>query len=61
MGKYHYLKEAARYLVEEKQADYVFIAKDNQTTLREDIASVDWDAFPPGADRNDPGQRPRPN
>lgn len=57
----HTQKETARYLVEEKQADYVFIAKDNQTTLREDIATVDWDAFPPGADRNDLGQRPRSN
>lgn len=57
----HTQKETARYLVEEKDADYVFIAKDNQTTLREDIATVDWDAFPPSADRQDRGQRPRPD
>jgi hypothetical protein len=43
----HTQEDAARFLVEEKQADYVFIAKDNQPTLREDIAALDWSAFPP--------------
>ena len=43
----HTQKEAARYVVEEKKADYVFIAKDNQPTLRQDIEALDWSAFPP--------------
>jgi len=34
----HTQKETARYLVEEKQADYVLTVKDNQPTLHQDIA-----------------------
>jgi predicted transposase YbfD/YdcC len=30
----------ARYLVEEKQADYLFAVKTNQPTLHDDIASL---------------------
>jgi hypothetical protein len=45
----HTQKETARYLVETKRADYLFIAKDNQATLRKDIADLDWKAFPPSA------------
>ena len=30
----------ARHLVEDKHADYVFTAKDNQPTLRQDIADL---------------------
>jgi hypothetical protein len=33
--------------VETKKADYLFIAKDNQPTLRQDIADLDLTAFPP--------------
>lgn len=33
-------REIARHLVEDKHADYVFVAKDNQPTLREDIADL---------------------
>jgi len=44
----HTQKETARFLVEEKQADYVLVAKNNQPTLREDIAALDEDAFSPG-------------
>jgi hypothetical protein len=43
----HTQKEAARYVVEEKKADYVFIAKDNQPTLRQDIEALEWGAFSP--------------
>lgn len=45
----HTQKETARYLVEEKQADYLFIAKDNQPTLRQDIADLHLEAIPPSA------------
>ena len=45
----HTQKETARYLVEKKQADYLFIAKDNQPTLRQDIADLHLEAIPPSA------------
>ena len=45
----HTQQETARYLVEEKQADYVFTVKDNQPTLRQDIADLHLEAFPPSA------------
>lgn len=45
----HTQKETARFLVEDKKADYVFTVKDNQPTLREDIADLRVDAFPPSA------------
>ena len=37
----------ARTIVEEKKADYVLVAKDNQPTLADDIRTVDWDSFSP--------------
>ncbi len=43
----HTQQETARYLVENKHADYVFIVKDNQATLRKDIADLNGKAFPP--------------
>jgi Domain of unknown function (DUF4338)/DDE_Tnp_1-associated/Transposase DDE domain len=43
----HTQTETARYLVEDKHADYVFTVKDNQPTLKQDIADLDWQAFPP--------------
>jgi len=43
----HTQAETARFLVEEKQAAYVFTVKENQPTLREDIATLRLDAFPP--------------
>lgn len=43
----HTQAETARFLVEQKQADYVFTVKDNQPTLREDIATLGLTAFPP--------------
>ena len=42
-------KETARYLVEEEKADYLFIAKDNQPTLRQDIADLHLESIPPSA------------
>ena len=35
--------------VETKQADYLFVVKDNQATLRQDITELNLSAFPPGA------------
>jgi hypothetical protein len=37
----------ARHVVQDKGADYVFTVKDNQPTLRQDIATLQLDAFPP--------------
>ncbi len=43
----HTQAETARFLVADKHADYVFTVKDNQPTLRDDIATLRLDAFPP--------------
>lgn len=43
----HTQSETARFLVEDKQADYLFTAKDNQPGLKADIASLHLEAFPP--------------
>jgi hypothetical protein len=45
----HTQKETARFLVEDKKADYVFTVKDNQPTLRQDIADLGLEALPPSA------------
>jgi hypothetical protein len=45
----HTQQETARFLVEDKKADYLFLVKDNQSTLRQDITDLDWKAFPPCA------------
>lgn len=45
----HTQKETARFLVEEKGADYLFTVKDNQPTLKGDIESLPMEAFPPSA------------
>ena len=41
----HAQKETARYLVEEKEADYLFTVKENQPTLRQDIATSTVETF----------------
>lgn len=41
----HTQKKTAKYIVEKKKADYVFIAKDNQQSLKNDIASIAEDDF----------------
>jgi hypothetical protein len=50
-------KGIARHLVDEKQADYVFVAKDNQPTLNQDIESLGLEAFPPSAQDRGKGSR----
>lgn len=42
-------KKIAHYLVKQKEADYLFTAKDNQPTLRQDVETLGLDAFPPSA------------
>ncbi len=49
----HTQQETARYLVEEKKADYLFPVKDNQPTLHKDIADLDWNSFSPSAHHNE--------
>ena len=48
----HTQTESARYIVEEKKADYLFIVKDNQPTLRQDISDLKMESFPPSAHHN---------
>jgi len=45
----HTQRETARFIVEEKDAHYVFTVKDNQPTLRDDIETLHLGAFPPSA------------
>lgn len=52
----HTQTETARFLVEEKGADYVFTVKDNQPTLLSDIAGLREEDFSPCA--GDGGKRP---
>jgi hypothetical protein len=52
----HTQREHARFLVEEKHADYVFTVKDNQPQLLADIQALDEKSFSPcgGDDRKGP-------
>jgi hypothetical protein len=43
----HTQMETANYLVEDKKAHYLFTVKDNQPTLKADIASLHMEASPP--------------
>ena len=43
----HTQAETARFLVEDKGADYVLMVKDNQKTMRRLLAARDWALFPP--------------
>jgi hypothetical protein len=43
----HTQKDFARFVVEEKNADYVLIAKDNQPTLKADIQLLHLESFSP--------------
>lgn len=45
----HVQTETARYIVEDKKADYLLTVKDNQSTLKQDIADLGLKAFPPSA------------
>jgi hypothetical protein len=42
-------RKIARHIVQDRHADYVFTVKDNQPTLRQDIETLNLDAFPPSA------------
>ncbi|HEV2729907.1 MAG TPA: ISAs1 family transposase [Terriglobales bacterium] len=48
----HTQNDTARYVVEAKKADYLFTVKDNQPTLKQDIADLHLEAFPPSAHGN---------
>lgn len=43
----HTQKDTARYIVKEKNADYLFTVKDNQPTLKQDIEDLGLVSFPP--------------
>jgi len=45
----HTQVETARFIVEEKKADYLFTVKKNQPTLLDDIAALEESDFSPGA------------
>ena len=45
----HTQRETARFLIEEKNAHYLFTLKDNQKTLAKDCAAYDWESIPPSA------------
>jgi hypothetical protein len=45
----HTQQKTARFLVEDKKADYLLVVKDNQPSMRKDIADLNLDAFPPSA------------
>jgi hypothetical protein len=44
----HTQKDTARFIVEEKHADYLFTVKDNQPTLKQDIKTLKMESFSPG-------------
>jgi hypothetical protein len=54
----HTQTDLARHLVEEKKADYVFVAKDNQPTLLADIQAIAWESLPPSGSDERQGTRP---
>lgn len=45
----HAQKDTAAFLVKEKKADYLFTVKENQKTLKDDINTLQMEAFPPSA------------
>lgn len=52
----HAQRETARYLVEDKKADYIFTAvKENQPTLYRRLDEIDWAAVPVGHTMHDRG------
>ncbi|EQD32373.1 transposase tnpA [mine drainage metagenome] len=55
----HTQKEHARFLVEDKHADYLFIAKGNQSALEEALKALDDRSFSPSPDPG--GEGPRAN
>jgi hypothetical protein len=55
----HTQRDLARFLVEEKRADFVFTAKNNQPSLLADIKALDWESLSPSG--RDQRQGPRSN
>jgi hypothetical protein len=54
----HTQTDTARFIVEEKQGDYFFIVKDNQPTLKNDIAALNLEkTFPPSRPDHRKGAR----
>lgn len=51
-------KKIAKFIVEEKQGDYLFEVKDNQPTLRSDIEDLHLEVSPPEAPDERQGARP---
>lgn len=45
----HTQRDTARFLVEEKEAHYLFTVKDNQKRLAADLEAFDWQSIPPSA------------
>ncbi len=45
----HTQQETARFLVEQKDAHYLFTVKGNQKTQAFDLKAFDWAAIPPSA------------
>ncbi len=54
----HTQKDHARFLVEEKEADYLFIAKGNQSTLEKDLQALAASSLSPSGDPAGEGPRP---
>ena len=54
----HTQREHARFLVEEKHADYLFTVKSNQPTLLADLEALDQNAFSPSGCCEEQGPRP---
>jgi hypothetical protein len=52
----HTQHDFARYLVEQKRADYVLTVKDNQPRLKKHLAQLAWD-FPPSGGNSPKGPR----
>ena len=58
----HTQSDLARFVVEEKQADYLFTVKDNQPTLKEDIQTLKLtNNFPPSGANGRKSSRPLGN
>ncbi len=51
----HTQAKTARYLVDEKHADYLLTVKDNQPTLKQDIQTLGLEAVPPQLTDTDKG------
>lgn len=45
----HTQTDTAKFIVDEKKADYLFTVKDNQSTLKQDIEALHLEAIPPSA------------